>query len=177
MRRNSSLCLLAMAILVASGCRERVNDGVVRRPGKPDYVRSSDDKAMDQAVAQARATWPQFAQALSEPGKNRQGFSIKRGFRVKDDPEFEHIWLTNVSFDGQRFRGEVNNEPVDTQEVKMGDVVEVTPQQLSDWMYIEHGVLQGGYTIRVLVEQESPEEQEAFFRQVGFRFKQPEERQ
>lgn len=174
MRKTIFPCLLTLVSLAVSGCGEGPREGIVQREDNPDYVRVFNEEAMDQAVAQARATWPQFAQALAEPGKHRSGFSIKRGFRVQDNPESEHIWLTNVSFDGQRFRGEVNNEPVDTQEVKLGDVVDVTPQQLSDWMYVENGILQGGFTIRVLVEQQSPEEQEEFFRQVGFRFKQPD---
>jgi uncharacterized protein YegJ (DUF2314 family) len=50
----------------------------------------------------------------------------------------------------------------------MGDRVHVTPKELSDWMYIEDGVLKGGYTIRVLHYQSSPEEQKEFLKHVPF---------
>lgn len=162
--------VLVFSLLAVTGCGDGRNDGVVRRRGQPDYVRKYDPQAMDKAIAGARATWRQFAQALASPGDRMYGFSIKRGFRVGDDPEAEHIWLTQVSFDGERFTGTVDNEPVDTREVRLGDRVEVTPEQLSDWMYIEKGVLRGGYTIRVLVAQDSPQAREAFFKDVGFRF-------
>jgi len=166
----STLCALTVTLLAVTGCGDDKKDGVVRRDGEPDYVQALDEQAMDKAIAKARTTWQEFAQALAKPSNSMRGFSIKKGFRVEDDPEAEHIWLTNVSFDGERFKGEVNNEPVDTKEVRIGEVVEVTPEELSDWMYIENGILRGGFTIRVLVEQDPPEEQEKFFKQVGFRF-------
>jgi len=169
-RLLSTLCALAITSLAVTGCGGGKKDGVVHRDGEPDYVQAFDEQAMDKAIAQARTTWQRFAHALAKPSDKMRGFSIKRGFRVEDDPEAEHIWLTNVSFDGKGFKGEVNNEPVDTKEVQIGDIVDVTPDQLSDWMYIENGILRGGYTIRVLVEQDPPEEQEKFFKQVGFRF-------
>jgi uncharacterized protein YegJ (DUF2314 family) len=161
-----STCIAAVALL---GCGGRSNDGVVRRAGEPDYVQAFDEAAMDRAISDARASWQQFARALANPSDNMTSFSIKKGFRVGDDAEAEHIWLTNVSFDGERFTGEVNNEPVDTTEVRLGDIVQVTPEQLSDWMYVEDGLLRGGYTIRVLVENSSPEERAQFLEEVGFR--------
>ncbi|HEY0635183.1 MAG TPA: DUF2314 domain-containing protein [Gammaproteobacteria bacterium] len=157
------------ALLLAAGCGSQQDSGVVQREGQPDYVRSFDEQAMEKAIHDARSSWQQFSRALMNPSDRMSGFSIKRGFRVGDDPEAEHIWLTDVSFDGSRFTGRINNEPVDTREVKFGDIVEVAPEQLSDWMYIENGVLRGGFTIRVLVKQRTPEEQAQFFERAGFR--------
>ena len=75
--------------------------------------------------------------------------------------------MSEVTWDGGKFTGVINNEPVDTQEVRLGDRVEVTPTELSDWMYVDGNRIVGGYTVRVLHYQQSPEEQKAFTEQTG----------
>jgi uncharacterized protein YegJ (DUF2314 family) len=159
---------VAVAVVFGQGCAQQ-DDGVVKREGEPDYVTEFDDKAMDQAIAEAKASHKQFVEALANPSDNCDSFAVKRGFRVADEPYGEHIWVTQVTFDGTNFKGVVNNEPVDTTEVKLGDTVTVTPEQLSDWMYVEDGVLRGGHTIRVLLKNSSPEQLEAFSKNTGFR--------
>ena len=48
------------------------------------------------------------------------------------------------------FTGVVSNSPVSTKEVALGDTVVIDNQKISDWMYLEKGVLRGGYTIRAI---------------------------
>lgn len=167
--RSYLLCVSVCFLLAASGCEDREDDGVVRRDGEPDFATKYDEKAMTDAIAKARATWREFSAALVKPAPGMSRFSIKKGFLVDDDPEGEHIWLADVSFDGGNFRGAVGNEPVSTQEVKFGQVVDVMPEELTDWMFVEDGVLRGGYTLRVLLMQKSPEDRKAFLETLGFR--------
>lgn len=169
--------VLAGLLAVVAGCGDSGGSGgsgkrqVVRREGEPDVdvVGKSDEEAMDEAIVEARKTWRRFAQALANPSENMRDFAIKRGFRVGDNPEAEHMWLDNVTFDGTQFRGTVANEPVMTKEVRLGDVVNVKPEELSDWKYVENGYLQGGYTIRVLIRNYTPEERDIFYGIAGFR--------
>src|SRR5207249_2155274 len=112
------------------GCSE---SDVVKRPGEPGYVRSGyDEKLMDRAVQKAKGTQSEFVTALKAKRAGTSGFAIKKPF----GKEREHIWLNNVSWNGTVFSAVVNNEPVDTKAVKIGDSVEVKPDELSDWMYV-----------------------------------------
>ena len=117
---------------------------------------------MERAIQKAKDTHGEFIQAMRGKRPGTDGFAIKKSFGG------EHIWLSDVSWDGKVFSAVVDNEPVDTKEVKLGDRVQVAPDELSDWMYVEGGSLKGGYTIRVLHYQASPVEQEEMLKQVPF---------
>jgi len=51
--------------------------------------------------------------------------------------------------------------------VKIGDTIEIRPNEISDWMYIDNGTLRGGSTIRVLRNRMSVEERTAFDAEYG----------
>ena len=69
----------------------------------------------------------------------------------------EHIWLSDVTFSGNRFHGRVDNRPIKIGGLKMGALVSVNPNEISDWAYVDKGNLVGGYTIRVLYKELTPE--------------------
>jgi uncharacterized protein YegJ (DUF2314 family) len=156
-------------LLIPSGCDDKSAEPeakVVRRDGQPDYVRSTDDAAMDRAIAKARQTHAQFASALAKRASGQRGFAVKKPFAVPQGGQ-EHIWINDVTWDGSAFHGVIDNEPVDTKAVKQGDRVTVRPQELSDWMYIDGRRVVGGYTLRVLHYQSTPEEQREFVEIMG----------
>jgi uncharacterized protein YegJ (DUF2314 family) len=171
-------CICAAMIAVTTGllngCGRPAEPPNPYRPAEPDYTRSGDEEAaLRQAMFEARNSYRQFVTALHQPGERRHGFSIKRGFRVGDDPEGEHLWLIDVTFDGGKFTGTVNNRPRQTTEVQFGERAEATPGQLSDWMYVEDGVLQGGYSIRAQLRNRTDSERERFEKGVGFKLDPP----
>ena len=86
-----------------------------------------------------------------------------------DGEQVEHIWLSNPSFDGTRFSGRVDNEPVDVKNVKMGQTVTAAKDEVSDWFYVENGKLIGGYTIRVLYSRMSSAEKKDFDAHADFK--------
>ena len=161
-----SILLVITAALAIAGCTKSSDPGggnVVQREGEPDYFRGGFDQAvMDRAYAKARETHQEFVAALQDPKQTMEVFAIKKPFGK------EHIWLNEVTWDGSKFSAVVNNEPVDTSEVKLGDRVEVSPDEISDWMYVEGGALKGGYTIRVLFDSTSPQEKVELLKQFGF---------
>jgi uncharacterized protein YegJ (DUF2314 family) len=151
---------------VIGGC-EKEDDKLVKREGQPDYVRSKDDDAtMDRAVKKARETQKTFVAALQNPKPTHRGFAVKKGFPTPGGGE-EHIWIGQPKWDGKQFRGTIDNEPVDTKAVKLGDTVTVKPEELSDWMYLDGKKVIGGYTLRVLHFQSTPEEQRKFTAETG----------
>ena len=163
---NQTAHLLLLAFLFTLGCGEAENPDVIKREGEPDYVRSVDDDQMDRAVAKAKQTYMQLVEALDAAAPNHHSFTVKKPYSIPDGGR-EHIWINSVTWDGEKFLGEVNNEPVDTKEVKLGDIVTITPEELSDWMYIDGNTVVGGYTLRVLHYQMSAEEQKAFEESTG----------
>jgi len=160
--RQRTLTLSLATVLLVVSCTKSEQ---VEKP-QPEYLAAKDEKLMERAIRKAKATQREFVQALQNSDPNTTGFAIKKPFPTEDTDE--HIWLTDVSWDGRRFSARVNNAPVETKAVKLGDTVKVSPKELSDWMYIENGVLKGGYTIRVLHYQSSPEKQKEFLQQVPF---------
>ncbi len=163
---NRAAGFFLIVSLFTLGCGEAENPDVVKREGEPDYVRSVDDEQMDRAVTKARQTYMQLVEALEAASPNHHSFTVKKPFSTPDGG-WEHMWINPITWDGEKFLGEVNNEPVDTKEVKLGDIVTITPEELSDWMYIDGKTVVGGYTLRVLHYQMSAEEQKAFEESTG----------
>jgi uncharacterized protein YegJ (DUF2314 family) len=132
------------------------------------YVKSG-DATMAAAIAKARASLESFRTALAAPPTGSKSFSVKVGFPwgIKDDRE--HIWLTEPKLAATTVTGTINNEPVDATSLELGEVVTAPLEDISDWMYVENGVLRGGYTLRVLLDKMSPETREKMLADMGFR--------
>ncbi|QIH32705.1 DUF2314 domain-containing protein [Sphingobacterium sp. DR205] len=109
----------------------------------------------------------EFIQAFQKPHEGYEGFALKLAFDTPDN-SLEHIWVGNLSYLNGQFTGVVHNSPVSTKEVAIGDTVVVDKQKISDWMYLDKGVLRGGYTIRAMRDQLSETEKEEFNRSIDF---------
>jgi uncharacterized protein YegJ (DUF2314 family) len=160
---GGALPLMAL-LLMCSGC----GSDIVRRAGEPDFINvPEDDPQMTAAIAQARASADRFIAALNHPQPGQKGFSVKA--RITDGRNTEHMWLTPIRYEGGKFIGAVNNEPVAVRGVKIGDQRSVPPAEISDWMYVDGEKLVGGFTIRVLRDRVPEHERREFDR--GFPFK------
>lgn len=140
--------------------------GVVRREGEPGYLHiTEDNQAMDRAVETAQKTVDKFIAALRAPKASQSRFAVKKPF-VEGD-KAEHIWLTEVSYDGRLFHGKVDNEPVEIKGARAGQAVSVAANEISDWMYVQDGRLVGGYTITAMCHHMSPAEKQQFEKDAG----------
>ena len=155
-----SIAAIAVAVVLAgaaSSCRKGPEPRIERK-GEPDFIPiATDDPEIDAAMRKGRETLPEFVAALTERPFGSRDFAIKKGFPAKKREEF--IWLTDVALEKGGFRAEVGNEPVWTEAVKLGDSLFVKKNEVVDWMYVRHGELVGGYTVRVLFKREPPEKQ------------------
>jgi uncharacterized protein YegJ (DUF2314 family) len=151
--------ILALLFLAALGCRKEYDDKVIQV--------AADDPQMNAAIATARETVGTFTAALRKPRPGQRSFSVK--MRVEDRKHVEHMWLDEVTFDGTRFHGVINNEPDLVKNVKTGDPASVEASQISDWMFVDNGKLVGGYSVRLLRERMSPKERAEFDRSAGFK--------
>jgi len=115
---------------------------------------------MHRAVLKARGNVGVFIAALKNRTNGQHDFEVKKPC-VKDGV-VEHIWLSNVQFSGNRFHGLVDNHPKKIKGLKFGDRLSVNPNEISDWAFVDNGMLVGGYTIRVLARNLSPEQRKDF---------------
>jgi uncharacterized protein YegJ (DUF2314 family) len=138
------------AFWLASGCGEKKEDRVVRREGEPDFVQAADEELMDAAIAEAKSTLGTFVSALQAQDVRKTSFNIKKGYAFGREGK-EFIWISEVKLVGTDFEGRINNEPVNDIGVKLGQTVRVKRDEVADWMFMDGGRLQGGYTIVALV--------------------------
>jgi uncharacterized protein YegJ (DUF2314 family) len=164
--------ILAGALLASAASAAKADHAVARediKPGAEPRVFDVDQHnlAMKRAVHQARRTVGVFIQALGRPAPGQSDFEVKKPFRQGD--VVEHMWLSDITFKGNRFHGYIDNIPRKIKGVKMGDKVSVNPNEISDWAFVENGRLVGGYTIRVLYSELSPEGRAALEKEARFR--------
>lgn len=148
--------LALCASLLLSGACGRHDDGVIRRPGHPDYVEVYDEARMDAAIAEAKSTLDRFDSALEVRAEGTDGYSIKKGFPYGEDSK-EFIWVDVVRAAPGGYVGTIGNKPVHAVDVAMGSTVHVDREDVVDWMYLLDGRLRGGYTI-VALSFGSPEQ-------------------
>jgi uncharacterized protein YegJ (DUF2314 family) len=163
--------LILATALVTTGCDSgSTGDAkVTQRDSEPDVIHIDDnDPRMIAATAKARATAVEFAKALAAPRPNQAAFAVK--MPVSDGKHTEYMWIYELSFDGEAFRGRLGNRPLVVTGVAVGDELSVKVSDLSDWMYIEDNRLVGGYTLRVLRDSVSPKARARLEAQVQFRF-------
>lgn len=140
----------------------------VKTPGHPGYNQIADnDKAMDRAVEHAQRSLGFFMAALRAKKPGDAMFEIKKGY--VDGDKVEHLWISNVTYDGKTFHGKINNRPLDVKNVRLGQRVTVAPGDVSDWMFLKTGKLIGGFTTRVLYARLSAGDKALFDKQAEFK--------
>ncbi len=158
--------LLAVALLVLVW-GNRNGGPFSGTPGVPEVMPFEDDDAeMAEATRKARETVGVFVDALAENAPGCSRFSVKVG--IEDGEDAEHFWLNDVRYAEGTFKGTIANDPVHVQSVQFGQAIEVSRDEISDWMYIEDGKLVGGYSIRVMLATLSPEQRSEFDATAGF---------
>ncbi len=160
-----------LSTLIFAGCQSQSpgSDVIVRREGKPDMVRvAREDPQMNRAILKSRKTVDVFIAALKSPKLGQENFSVKKPF--KEGEITEHMWLSDLSFDGRKFKGRVANDPIDVKNVKLGDVATVGKTEISDWNFSDNGKLIGGESIRLLYSRLSAPEKKEFLQQTGISF-------
>jgi uncharacterized protein YegJ (DUF2314 family) len=149
-----------------------VGSSVKENAGGPEYFQvTKDHAAMHLAVQEARKSVKKFIAALKHPGSGQQDFEVKKPF-VQGD-QVEHIWLSDVQFVGNHFQGHIDNQPRKIPGLKMGQLVTVKPNEISDWMYIDNGTLVGGYTVRAHYNELTPQQKQEFDRGADFKIGKP----
>lgn len=140
-------------------CQNKKERDRVQRVGEPDVVLvESKDNEMNTAIEKAKKTFKtDFHNALLSKNPDFSNFTVKQRFDVPDG-DGEHIWIGDIVFHDGKYSGIVQNDPVETIDVKLGDEVVVNTDNLSDWMYYDKNIVKGAYTVKVLRKTMTDEE-------------------
>jgi uncharacterized protein YegJ (DUF2314 family) len=154
-----------MAAFLLNNCQPADNE-TGWNASKQMYFAKSDDPEMAEAMHKSRKTVNQFLTALSSGDTTAYNFGVKAAFPIPDGTN-EHIWLTNVEASGDSIFGVIDNEPDFTTAVKFGQRVAIQKDSITDWNYTKAGKLIGGYSIRLMRNRMTKEEQAQFDEQLG----------
>lgn len=151
------LCLLA-------GCGN--SEGSQDYDAKGVVLISEDDAEMEAAMSHARATLEEFLSVMSAPPKGASGFKLK--VEVSDSNGTEHFWVEPFSKTATGFQGTLANDPEIVANVKMGQTITFTKDQVSDWGYVLDGKQIGSFTVCVMMKHVSDQEADTYRKDYGF---------
>src|SRR5262245_8150109 len=111
----------------------------------PVYYFKGDDPQMAQAIARAVGTFKYLWRELTweyrriVPGLEMS--AIKAAFKDPDEGRdaVEHMWLSELEFDGDVINARLINAPNNLTSVKEGDSISLRVDQIEDWMYVIRG--------------------------------------
>lgn len=150
----------------------------------PVFMFDNSDAQMQRAYEQARSSfrffWREVAWDRRRIVPALDLACIKAPFadgerRAANDgkPEVEHMWLSEVDFDGQFVRGVLANAPSWLKKVKEGDTARFRVGEISDWMYVISGEAYGAFTVNLLRSRMSVSERQQHDAAWGLKFGDP----
>lgn len=132
---------------------------------------SGESPEMNAAIAEAQATFPHFAAVVAgQDGQTEPEVAlVKYGFKAtRPGAVVEHVFLGEVVARDGALWGVVNADPVYTDEVTEGDLVQIEPERVSDWLYVVDDTGTGGFTFRLMWQNFSPSERALYRDQPPF---------
>jgi uncharacterized protein YegJ (DUF2314 family) len=122
------------------------------------------DIEMNDAIAQAKVGVEDFIKIIS--AGDIETYSVKAP--VKDGEAIEHFWLKEVRYSNGMFTGKIDNDPGIVTTVKLGQEIKVSRDEITDWLYIRGGKMEGNYTLRVLIKRMPPDDAAQIKKQLGW---------
>ena len=132
-----------------------------------------EDAEMNAAIAQAQAGFAHFAEVVTHGATDAapppEVTLVKYAFVArKGAAKVEHVFLGDVHGRDGALWGTVDADPVHTDEVAEGDLIEIDHERVSDWLYVVDGKGTGGFTFSVMWKNFSHEEKRAYGSQPPF---------
>ena len=149
---TGSKCVVAAAFAAVLAVAGSPTGNVMAQDRSPVIDLSSGNAEMNAAIVRGRATLPTFWASYEAPKPSETGHSLKVRF-ANPKNNGEHIWMADVkkTADGG-YSGQFANQPRDLPGRKAGEVALFKEADISDWMFMRHGKIVGGETIRPLLK-------------------------
>src|SRR5262249_7549613 len=93
--------------------------------------------------------------------------------RDEGTPNVEHMWISEVDFDGQFVSGVLLNAPNWLKTVKEGDPARSRLGEISDWMYAISGEVFGAFTVNLMRSRMGRQERQEHDSAWGLKFGDP----
>ena len=146
------------------------------------FMFDASDPAMTEASKRAQDTFGHFWRELSwefrriVPGLDLACVKVAftDGDTQRDGPRHEHMWVSDVLFDGKNICGTLMNSPNWLSNVKEGDSITTTVPELGDWMFAIHGRVYGAFTVNLLRSRMSRAERQSHDDAWGLDFGDPD---
>lgn len=144
---------------------------------------NGNDPEMQRAYEAARSSFRYFWRELSwerrriVPGLDMTMVKLPftDGPRTDGKPEYEHMWIGDIEFDGDSVSGTLLNSPNWLTSVKEGDHVSRPFSQLADWMMTADGRAYGGFTVNLMRSRMGRRERDQHDQAWGLDFGDPAE--
>ncbi len=160
--------LIILLLLGFVACTNTENEKIEREGESTIYLVDAADKEMNQAIKTANQTLNEFNRALENPAPSYSGFALKTRFNTANGGE--HIWISNILRIDNNYFGIVDNLPEFSEDVSIGDTIQIKKANISDWMYLDNQKLRGGYTIRIVRNRMTEQERIQFDAESGIIF-------
>lgn len=130
------------------------------------YTYANTDERMEKAFQMARDTFRFYWREMSWEYRRiipaHDLSCVKVAFVTPENnegtPSHEHLWVSNINFDGETIVGELLNDSIYTPTLKKGDHIEATLDDVSDWLFACEGRVFGAFTVNVMRQDMSSEE-------------------
>jgi uncharacterized protein YegJ (DUF2314 family) len=145
---------------------------------KKIFYSKNDDPEMIKAYQKAQETFKYFWRELSWeyrriiPALDLACVKIafQQDFENGEEPVVEHMWINEIEFDGDIISGVLINEPNELTNVENGDAVDVSVDQISDWLFATRNKTYGGFTIHAMRSSMSEKERKEHDKAWGLNF-------
>lgn len=126
----------------------------------------SDNARMSDAIKEARSTLGVFWKLHAAYPDYAGAFSIKAGLATNNGNP-EHIWIYDLSRDGDTVSGKLMNQPYDmVGDYQKDDPITFESARVSDWVIWVDGKRYGAYTMRVIADLLGGEEGAALMAEI-----------
>ncbi|UCI29590.1 YegJ family protein [Mesorhizobium sp. B4-1-4] len=153
----SLLLAFAPGLAGAQGADPGDDKTVIFAPGDPE---------MTAATARALARLDGFLALAEAPPSGTDRFKLK--VQVRDGNVTEHFWVIPFRRTESGFVGILANQPEQVHNVVLGQNIEFTRDDISDWGYTRDGRQVGSFTVCVMFKKMSKEEADYMRGKYGF---------
>jgi uncharacterized protein YegJ (DUF2314 family) len=157
MKRHILTILILLGLV---SCNNAQTTKTERKDEPTIYSVTDDDNKMNDAIKTANQTLDKFNTALKSGNTDFKYFALKTRFKTHTGGE--HIWVSTITHKDNKYFGVVDNLPESTTDVKIGDIIQIANDNISDWMYVDKQKLRGGFTIRLLRKRMTEPERKQF---------------
>ena len=146
---------IIFSILLTATCRKNEKSET-----NPILTVTGRNSEMHNIQTAALARLPEFIRKLQTPAKDEYDFQVKYPIKTEETSsfEYEYIWLKNITFREGRYFGIIANEPLYNKKFRIGNEMEFFMDDIADWMYRKGNYIEGGASIKHLIEKIPPHE-------------------